>query len=233
MSEAGAGVLESSRRRRWELGNDHSQRGYRQLAPWYDFVYGPLCQDGRRIGIAELACRPGERVLDVCVGTGISLAMYPRDVRVVGVDLSTDMLRKAAARVHRHRLGNVDALLRMDAGQLAFADASFDKASLLFAVSGLPDPVRAVREVQRVCKPGATIVIANHFLSASPLVRLCDRVLDPFYRQMRYRDDLDLDAFVEAAGLDVIRRRRANVFGYATVVVCRGRGSVGAAAIGR
>jgi phosphatidylethanolamine/phosphatidyl-N-methylethanolamine N-methyltransferase len=80
--------------------------------------------------------------------------------------------------------------------------------------------VRAFREIERVCRPGATIVIANHFRSQRRLLRLCDRLLSPIYRLLRYRDDLDLDAFVAAAGLDVIEARPANLFGYSTVLVC-------------
>jgi phosphatidylethanolamine/phosphatidyl-N-methylethanolamine N-methyltransferase len=219
-----APVRQQPRTSKWRLGNELSQRGYRLLAPAYDAIFGLLLQHGRRLGIRALACQPGDRVLEVCVGTGLSLPLYPPGVQVTGIDISREMLAKAAARVRRRRLAQCTSLLQMDAVHLAFADESFDKASMMFAVSGLPDPVRAMRELQRVCRPGATIVIASHFLSRNPLVRFCDLLLTPFYRLMRYRDDLDLDALVADAGLDVVRTMPANLFGYATVVVCRNRG---------
>ena len=200
-----------------------SQRGYRRFAPLYDFVFGLSLHHGRRLALEALDCRPGDRILDVCVGSGLSLPMYPPEVRVTGIDHSREMLARAARQVRRRRLTQVEALLPMDVGHLAFADASFDKAVALFAMPGLPDPVRAMREIARVCRPGATLVIANHFRSRRPLARLFDRLLSPLYHLMRYPPDLDLDAFVAAAGLDVIAMRPANLLGYSTVLVCRNR----------
>jgi phosphatidylethanolamine/phosphatidyl-N-methylethanolamine N-methyltransferase len=197
------------------------QRGYHLLAPVYDVVFGASLQDGRRAALAALDCRPGDRILEVCVGTGLSLPLYPPWVRVTGIDISHDMLVRAASRVRRRRLVQVDGMLQMDAEHLAFADASFDKAVSLFAISGLPDPVRAMREVQRVCRPGATIVIANHFRSRRTLHRLGERLMAPIYHLVRYRSDLDLDEFISQARLDVVKVQRANLFGYATILVCR------------
>ena len=133
-------------------------------------------------------------------------------------------------RVGRHGLVHAEALLQMDVEHLQFADVSFDKAVALFAMVGIPDPVRAMREIERVCKPGATIVIANHFRSRTPLQRFFDGLLQPLYRLLRYRADLDLDAFVASAGLDVVATKPANLFGYSTVVVCRGRARHGSPA---
>lgn len=199
------------------------QRGYHRLAPVYDVVFGASLQPGRRAALAALDCRPGDRVLEVCVGTGLSLPLYPPWVRVTGIDISHDMLVRAAARVGTRRLAQVEGVLQMDAEHLAFADAVFDKAVSLFAISGLPDPVRAMREIQRVCRPGATIVIANHFRSRRALHRLGERLMAPIYELVQYRADLDLEEFIAEARLDVVRTLRANLFGYATVLVCRNR----------
>ncbi|HTP94755.1 MAG TPA: methyltransferase domain-containing protein [Burkholderiales bacterium] len=204
-----------------------SQRGYRLFAPLYDLVFGASLHHGRRLAVAALDCRPGDRVLEVCVGSGLSLPFYPGHVRITGIDISPEMLAKASERVLRKRLTHTEALLQMDAGRLTFPDACFDKAAALFAISGLPDPVEAMREVCRVCRPGATIVIANHFLSQRPLLRLCDGLLAPIYRLLRYRADLDLNAFIAASGLDVERSMPANLFGYSTVLVCRKRRGTG------
>lgn len=197
-----------------------SQQGYRRLAPLYDLVFGASLAPGRRAALAALACRPGERVLEVCVGTGMSLPLYPQQVRVTGIDASRDMLARAAARVAARRLSQVEALVQMDAGRLAFADGSFDKVTLMFALSGLPDPVRAVREMQRVCRPGGTMVIVQHFRTDSLLMRACEFLLEPTYRLMRYRADMDLERFLAAVKLDVVETRRTNLFGYATLLTC-------------
>jgi phosphatidylethanolamine/phosphatidyl-N-methylethanolamine N-methyltransferase len=200
-----------------------SQQGYRRLAPLYDFIFGASLAPGRRAAMAALACRPGERVLEVCVGTGMSLPLYPPQVRITGIDASREMLERAAARVAARRLSQVEALVQMDAGRLAFADGSFDKVTLMFALSGLPDPVRAVSEMQRVCRPGGTIVIVQHFRTASFLMRACEILLQPTYRLMRYRADMDLERFLAAAKLDVVETRRTNLFGYATLLACVNR----------
>ncbi|MCX7893243.1 MAG: methyltransferase domain-containing protein [Burkholderiales bacterium] len=200
---------------------DLIQRGYRLFAPFYDAVFGSSLQGSRRLAVESLHCQPGDRVLEVCVGTGMSLALFPPDVQVTGIDISGEMLAKARARVKRLGLRNVKALERMDAEHLAFPDASFDKVAMLFALSGLPDPVRAAEEMRRVCRPGGTIVIAAHFRSRRPLVRLCEGLLSPIYRLLRYRADLDLDEFLARAGLDVREVKPANLFDYSTILVCR------------
>jgi len=209
--------------RELEVTVETSRRGYRLFAPLYDIVFGASLQHGRRLAIEALDCRPGERILEVCVGSGLSLPLYPDGARVIGIDISHEMLAKAAQRVRLRRLKQTAALLQMDAERMAFADASFDKAVVLFAMAGLPDPVRAMKEIERVCLPGATIVVANHFLSRRPVLRLCDELLSPIYRLLRYRADLDMQSFVTAAELDVTEARPANLFGYSTVLVCRNR----------
>jgi len=196
---------------------------YRSLAPLYDLIFGASLAPGRRAALAALDCRPGERVLEVCVGTGMSLPLYPPQVRVTGIDASREMLARAAARVAARRLTQVESLVQMDAERLAFADGSFDKVALMFALSGLPNPVRAVNEIRRVCRPGGKIVIVQHFRNSSVLLRLCEVLLAPTYWLMRYRADMNLERFLAAASLDVVETQRANLFGYATLLCCVNR----------
>jgi phosphatidylethanolamine/phosphatidyl-N-methylethanolamine N-methyltransferase len=201
-----------------------SRRGYRAFAPVYDFVFGLSLQHGRRLAIDALDCRRGERILEVCVGSGLALPLYPKNVRVTGVDISQEMLDKAAQRITKFGLKQTEALLKMDAEHMSFADATFDKAIVLFGIAGLPDPVRAMNEITRVCRPGARIVIANHFRSRRPLLRLFDYLLAPIYRLLRYRADLDMEAFVSASkNVEIVDVRPANLFGYSTVLVCAKR----------
>jgi phosphatidylethanolamine/phosphatidyl-N-methylethanolamine N-methyltransferase len=200
-----------------------SRRAYRLFAPVYDVVFGPGLQHGRRVAIEALECRAGDRVLDVCVGSGLSLPLYPPGVRVTGIDASHEMLKKAARRVNGTRIRQAPALLQMDAQRLAFADASFDKAVVLFAITGLPDPARAMKEIGRVCRRGATIVIANRFRSERRLERACDALLSPIHRLLRYRTDVDMNRFLAVSGLELIEARPANLWGYSTVLVCRNR----------
>jgi phosphatidylethanolamine/phosphatidyl-N-methylethanolamine N-methyltransferase len=198
-----------------------SRRGYRAVAPVYDAVFGRLLNHGRRVGIAALDCRPGERVLELCIGSGLSLPLYPEGTHVTGVDLSADMLVRASARLAQMRPGAGCTLLQMNAERLAFADGSFDKAAVLFGVAGLPDPVLALRELRRVCRPGAGIVLVNRFRSDEPLARVLDLALSPVYRLLRYRVDLDGAELVRQSGLEVISATPVNLMGYATAFLCR------------
>jgi phosphatidylethanolamine/phosphatidyl-N-methylethanolamine N-methyltransferase len=201
------------------------QRTYRRVAPFYDLILSASLAPGRRAAVEALCRRPGERVLEVCVGSGLSLPLYPAPLRVTGIDLSRDMLRRACARSAARRLPQVEALLQMDAGRLAFADASFDKVVVLFALAGLSDRERCLREIQRVCRPGGAIVIAEHFRAHGTWLRACEWLLAPMYRWLGYRPDLDQERFIEATQLEVLERRRVNLFGYATLLVCRNRGA--------
>jgi phosphatidylethanolamine/phosphatidyl-N-methylethanolamine N-methyltransferase len=201
---------------------ESSQRGYRLFAPLYDCVFGASLQHGRRVAVAALDCRPGERILELGIGSGLSLALYPVDTELVGIDHSREMLELARRRIERHASRAPRTLHAMHAERLLFEDASFDKAIVLFAIAGLRDPVRALRELHRVCKPGATLVIANRFHSASGRLRFLDVLLSPLFRLLRYRPDLDGEALVRAGGFELLESRPVNLFGYSTVLVCRG-----------
>ena len=198
-----------------------SEGGYRLIAPLYDLIFGAALQHGRRVAVAALQCKPGERVLELCIGSGLSLPLYPKNVHIVGIDFSADMLKKSA-----QRLGSIDAgvscdLLQMSAERLAFADGTFDKAVVLFAVSGLPDPVHALRALRRVCRPGATIVIANRFRSGPRWLRFFDVLLSPLYELLRYRSDIDRDELLRRSGLGLVEAQPVNALGYSTVLTCR------------
>src|SRR6185312_14210121 len=112
-----------------------------------------VLQPGRKGVLAALNLKPGDRVLEVGVGTGLSLPLYPRDVKITGIDVSREMLEKARRRVARRRLANIEALLEMDAERMSFADASFDKVVAMYVVPVVENPVRLLEELHRVCRP--------------------------------------------------------------------------------
>ncbi len=199
------------------------QRTYRKVAPLYDLVLGASLAPGRRAAIDALCCRRGERVLEVCVGSGLSLPLYPPQLRVVAIDLSCDMLRRARRRVAAQGLSQVEAVVQMDARQLALADHSFDAVVMLFALTGLPERERCLREIGRVCRPGGLIVLAEHSRARGLWLRVCEWLLAPMYRWLGYRPDLDLECLIATLPLEVLERRRVNLFGYATLLVCRNR----------
>ncbi|HQU15698.1 MAG: SAM-dependent methyltransferase [Chromatiales bacterium 21-64-14] len=194
---------------------------YRRYARVYDALFGPIFHPARKLIVEALDTRPGERVLEVGVGTGLSLPLYPADARVVGIDISKEMLDKARQRVERGRLSQVEAVLEMDAEDMRFADNTFDKVVAMYVVSVVPDPARLVDEMRRVCKPGGEIFIVNHFRSRHPLLGASEEFISPLSNIAGFRPDMDLDDFLEATQLDVVEACRANLFGYWKVLRCR------------
>jgi phosphatidylethanolamine/phosphatidyl-N-methylethanolamine N-methyltransferase len=172
---------------------------YRRYANVYDAVFGPVLQPGRKAVIEALGCRPGEKVLEVGVGTGLSLPMYPASVRITGIDLSREMLERARARVARRQLANVDALLEMDAEVMDFPDATFDKVVAMYVVSVTDRPAQLLHELQRVCKPEGDIFIVNHVRSDNPVVGALEKSLARFANQLGFHPDFELKSLVNGS----------------------------------
>jgi phosphatidylethanolamine/phosphatidyl-N-methylethanolamine N-methyltransferase len=201
------------------VDNDLVSRVYEKLASVYDFTFGPVLHPGRVDAIRRMGIKPGDRVLEVGVGTGINAALYPRDCAVTGVDLSDSMLEKARDRVARKGVRNV-RLLEMDAADLKFADDSFDIVYAPYVISVVPDPVAVAREMRRVCRPGGRIVILNHFRSKSRLGAWLERMIAPFTLYLGFKSDLDLPAFLVQAELDPESIEKVNVPRIWSLVTC-------------
>jgi len=172
---------------------------YRRYAGVYDAVFGPVLQPGRKAVIEALRCKPGDRVLEVGVGTGLSLPLYPRAVRLTGVDVSREMLEKARARVAKRGLGNVEALLEMDAEAMSFPDASFDKVVAMYVVSVVERPARLLEELHRVCRPDGEIFLVNHVRSDNPVIGALEKSLARFSDKLGFHPDFELRDMVSDA----------------------------------
>lgn len=194
------------------------EQAYRRYARFYDVCFGAVFQPGRRAIVDTMDCGRGERILEVGVGTGLSLPLYPQDVNVVGIDISRHMLAQARVRVARDGLANVAELMVMDAENMAFEDDSFDKVVAMYVASVVPDPRRLVDEMRRVCKPGGQIYVVNHFHSRNPMLRGVERILAPLSRQLGFRPDFSLDRFLGQTGLDPMNIRPVNLFDFSTLV---------------
>ncbi|MGP1678061.1 MAG: class I SAM-dependent methyltransferase [Burkholderiales bacterium] len=197
------------------------EQAYRRYARFYDVCFGAVFQPGRRAIIDRMDCGPGDRILEVGVGTGLSLPLYPQNVSVVGIDISRHMLDRARVRLARSGRGNVAELMVMDAENMAFEDDSFDKVVAMYVASVVPDPERLVDEMRRVCKPGGQIFMVNHFHSRNPVLGGFERLLAPLSKQLGFRPDFSLDRFLGATGLDARNIRPVNLFDFSTMVEAR------------
>jgi phosphatidylethanolamine/phosphatidyl-N-methylethanolamine N-methyltransferase len=172
---------------------------YRRYASVYDALFGPVLQPGRKAVLEALECRPGDRVLEVGVGTGLSLPLYPPFVRVTGVDLSREMLEKARTRVQRRALSNVEGLHEMDAHAMDFPDACFDKVVAMYVVSIVQEPARLLQELHRVCKPDGEIFLVNHVRSTNPILGAVEKGLARFSDHIGFHPDFDLHSLVNGS----------------------------------
>ena len=189
--------------------NDFVENVYDKLAKVYDLIFGPTLHPGRLQAIERMNIQPGERVLEVGVGTGINLSLYPREADVTGIDFSGSMLEKARERAARKDAAPV-RLLQMDAADLKFADDAFDIVYAPYLISVVPDPVTVAQEMRRVCRPGGRIIFLNHFLSPNPILSRIERLISPATIHIGFKSDLDLPAFLAQADLKPVSIEKVN-----------------------
>ncbi len=191
---------------------------YKRWAPVYDSVFGKLFQEGRSRAAAHATARGGD-VLEVGVGTGLALPLYGPGVTITGIDFSDEMLARAGTRVREQRLQNV-SLRQMDAQALDFPDASFDTVSAMHVLSVVPDSEKALSEIARVCRPGAHVLITNHFAThrKGPL-KLAERLIQPFQHQLGWQADFPISRVLGDPRLRMIERRPLPPLGVMTWLV--------------
>jgi phosphatidylethanolamine/phosphatidyl-N-methylethanolamine N-methyltransferase len=179
---------------------------YRRWAPVYDNTFGRISADGRKAVVALINRRRG-RVLEVGVGTGLSLSEYAPHLDIVGIDLSPEMLDKARQRVAMERLDNISGLHEMDASDLAFPDHSFDTTVAMFVMTVVPDPERVMRELARVTKPGGEVLLVNHFSQEEGVRGWVERQMAPFAEILGWRPVFDVGRVLVCEDLRLVQRR--------------------------
>ena len=199
--------------------NDFVERVYAKLAVVYDLAFGPPLHPGRVKALQRMVLEPGDRILEVGVGTGLNATLYPRDCIVTGIDLSSEMLERARERVLRNEITNV-RLIQMDAVDLRFGDDAFDIVYAPYLISVVPDPVSVAREMRRVCRPGGRIIFLNHFLSRNPVLSRIERALSPMTIHIGFKSDVDLGAFLAQSELTPVTIERVNVPRLWSLVTC-------------
>ena len=199
---------------------------YRRWAGVYDAVFGGVSAFGRRRAVAAVNQLPGTRVLEVGVGTGLALPHYRRDLRVTGIDLSREMLEKAAERVGAENLPNVDGLLEMDAEAMAFRDGSFDTAVAMFTASVVPNARILFAEMSRVVRPGGRLLFVNHFAAEAGPRWWVERAMAPLSRVLGWHPDFELSALLDRNTVEVEAIQPCPPAGLFTLVQVRNSAAV-------
>jgi phosphatidylethanolamine/phosphatidyl-N-methylethanolamine N-methyltransferase len=193
---------------------------YEKMASVYDLFFGLPLHHGRATALRRMAIERDDQILEVGVGTGMSLPLYPRRCSVTAIDLSEGMLERARTRVQQYSLRNV-RLIQMDATRLKFPDNSFDIVFAPYFINCVPDPLAVTREMRRVCKHGGRLVFLNHFLSDRPITSKLERAIAPLTVHLGFKSDFDLPAFLAQTGLRASSIEKVNVPRIWSLVICQ------------
>jgi len=197
------------------------EKAYERWAPIYDLVFGKVFDKGRQSTIAE-ADRIGGRILDVGVGTGLSLSDYSHATRICGVDISEPMLRKAQSRVRALGLSNVELLAVMDAKNLAFGNGLFDAVVAQYVITAVPDPEATLDDFIRVLKPGGELILVNHIGAESGPRRAFELAFAPLARRLGWRPEFPWQRLVDWAekhgGVTLTERRPMPPMGHFSLI---------------
>jgi phosphatidylethanolamine/phosphatidyl-N-methylethanolamine N-methyltransferase len=194
------------------------QTSYARWAPVYDRTFGAVTNIGRRRAVEYINGLRGS-VLEVGVGTGLSLQHYKPDLQVTGIDFSAEMLAKAQRKVECLHLDQVVALRQMDARTLDFPDNCFDTVATMHVLSVVPEPERVMSEIARVLKPGGKVVITNHFMRTKGTLALLERISAPFANIIGWHSDFAIETVLQEPTLTVEEQKTLPPLGMMTFLV--------------
>jgi phosphatidylethanolamine/phosphatidyl-N-methylethanolamine N-methyltransferase len=193
------------------------KRAYARWASSYDFTFGKIADAGRIAAVKHINRQQGS-VLEVGVGTGISLPHYGNHLQISGIDLSPEMLALAKQKVKQRNLKQVSTITEMDAGNMSFADNSFDTVVAMYVMTVVPDPVKVMRELARVCKPGGEVIIVNHFSQSNGLRGAMEKLLARFGNKLGWRPEFPIETVLVCDDLQVIDAMILKPFGLFTLL---------------
>jgi phosphatidylethanolamine/phosphatidyl-N-methylethanolamine N-methyltransferase len=205
----------------------NTRKIYDVHAMFYDATFGRLVRRRIARAISHMNLAETDRVLDMGIGTGVSLDYYPTDRgRIVGIDLSSGMLRKAREKIRERGLQKA-VVFQADALHLPFGDDTFDHVFMSHVISVVSDPYKLIQEAQRVAKPGARIVIVNHFQSTNRFIAMVEKWLCPLCTKLGWRSDLALQDLVRRTGVEVdYRYKLESIDLWETVVMTNNKSAV-------
>jgi phosphatidylethanolamine/phosphatidyl-N-methylethanolamine N-methyltransferase len=199
------------------MDEDAVRDAYRRWAPVYDYTFGMVSTAGRRHAVELINSSKG-KVLEVGVGTGLSLPEYKPHLEITGIDLAPEMLDRARERVNAEGLKNIAGLHEMDASNLEFPDASFDTVVGMYLITVVPDPEKVMRELARVTKPGGTVMLVNHFSQEEGVRGWVERRMAPFADLVGWHSVFDMARVMVCPELKLVERRSLRPWGLFTML---------------
>ena len=194
-------------------------KSYKRVSSFYDLTFGQVFRPGQKAIIKKMDCIDSDNVLEIGIGTGSSLQYYPKETKVVGIDISPDMLEVAKKRIVKDKIHNKHILL-MNGERLSFPDNSFDKVVGMYVVSVTQNPQVLVEEMKRVCKNDGDIYIVNHFSTEQDnlFVKMFEKGLMPISKILGWKPYFPFDEFNAYANLDVLEMSKVNLFNYWNII---------------
>lgn len=202
------------------MAEQHFYSLYQRYARFYNLYFGKFLNPGRMKAIEVAELKPGQRVLEVGVGTGLSLPFYPPETEVTGIDLSPQMLKRAEELVKDEGLKNIKSLQVMNAQDMKFEDNSFECVMAMHVSTVVGDPAKFVQEMQRVCVPGGKIIIVSYFHDPKTPVGKVSHMLAPFAKYIGFRPDMTMEEFLELTHLKIDQEYSVNLLNIHSVLVC-------------
>lgn len=200
------------------IDDSHVVAAYARWAPIYDWSFGAFTRAPCRAAVAEMNRLPPSRILEIGVGTGISLPLYDRKHRITGIDLSEEMLARARKRVAEEGLSHVEGLDVGDAGALAFPDGGFDAAMAMFVITVVPDPQKVLAEMERVVRPGGQVILVSHFSVEKGPRAFAERHLSRFSARLGWRPNFPIETVLGRPRLRLVERRAVKSFDLFTML---------------
>ena len=197
----------------------YMEKVYNYYSRFYDQIFGKMVDSGHEMAPFLLELSPQSQLLEVGVGTGLSIPALPRNVEITGIDLSEKMLQRARLRVESLGLENTK-LLRMDANHLDFPDDSFDRVLAAYFISTVSDPVQVILEMKRVCRSGGFLVFLNHFRGENFLFGGVEKLVSPIFYRIGFRTDLEVHSLMEECGLTIESKTPIDFLGHWQAVRC-------------
>jgi phosphatidylethanolamine/phosphatidyl-N-methylethanolamine N-methyltransferase len=189
---------------------------YDSYSSFYDVLFGRVFQEGRTHSAAivnENAAYKAQ-VLEVGLGTGLSLPLYREDLNITGIDISEKMLQKARKRIEVNDIKTNIEICTMDASELKFANSSFDFVVAMYVASVVPDLNKFLQEISRVCKTYGEIIIVNHFTSENKFLRSVEKKLAGLESLVGFNSNVSTDAILNYEKFKLVASQDINLFGY-------------------